>query len=359
MAGNFFGKLFKISTFGESHGKAIGVIIDGCPANISIQKEIIQKALDQRKPGKNSYTSTRKEDDKVNILSGIYEGKSLGTPIALLVENKDSKPEDYTWLKNVYRPSHADYTYEKKYGIRDYRGGGRASARETLARVAAGSIAMQFLNQTTDIECLTYVKAIGLVEAKTNHQEISRKSIENNLRCPDPIATSQIIENIHKAKEKGDSLGGVIECVVKNCPVGLGEPVFDKLEAQLAKAMLSIPACKGFEIGSGFEGAKVLGSEHNDIFQNINKKISTKTNNSGGVQGGISNGMDIYFKTAFKPTATILREQNSVTKDGNPTILKAVGRHDPCVVPRAVPIVEAMTYLVLADAFLEKLSNKL
>ncbi|MCB9227698.1 MAG: chorismate synthase [Chitinophagales bacterium] len=359
MSGNSFGNLFKISTFGESHGKAMGVVIDGCPANLEIEIADIQNELNRRKPGQSKITTQRNENDNIQILSGIFEGKTLGTPIALLIENTDAKSKDYTNLKDTFRPSHADFTYEKKYGIRDYRGGGRASARETTMRVAAGAIAKKLL-QKQDIKTTAFVSSIKNIVLNKNLKQLDFNLIEKNIvRCPDSETADKMIALIEKTKEQGNSLGGIITCVVKNCPIGLGEPVFDKLEAQLAKAMLSIPAVKGFEIGSGFEGTKLFGSEHNDEFTTENGVIKTTTNNSGGVQGGISNGMDIIFKVAFKPTATIMQNQKTVDKQGNKIDLKMEGRHDPCVLPRAVPIVEAMTNLVLADLYLQAKTNKL
>jgi len=354
MAGNIFGNIFKITTFGESHGKALGVIIDGCPAGLAISKNEIQSELDKRKPGQSHITTQRKEKDQVQILSGVFDNKTLGTPISLLIFNEDQKSKDYNNVKNTYRPSHADFTYQEKYGLRDYRGGGRASARETAARVAAGAVAKKLLNQIKDFKIQAYVSAISTIQVEKNYQELDLNQIETNIvRCPDYQKAQEMIQLIEQTKAKGDSLGGVITCVVKNCPIGLGEPVFDKLEAQLAKAMLSIPAVKGFEIGSGFEGTKMLGSTHNDTFEIKENKINTKTNNSGGIQGGISNGMDIYFRVAFKPTATIMQKQATINQAGENIQLEMKGRHDPCVLPRAVPIVEAMTNLVLADFLLQ------
>lgn len=353
MAGNSFGEVFKISTFGESHGKAIGVLIDGCPAGLTISIEDIQLELDRRKPGQSHITTARIEKDQVQILSGVFEGQTLGTPIALLIENEDQESKDYSHLKNAFRPSHADFTYQEKYGIRDYRGGGRASARETATRVAAGAVAKKLNASLTKLSVKAFVSSIANIHLEKNYQELDLNTTENNLvRCPDEETAKQMIRIIETAKAEGDSLGGVITCVIKDCPIGLGEPVFDKLEAQLARAMLSIPAVKGFEIGSGFEGTKMKGSEHNDVFEARNDRIVTKTNNSGGIQGGISNGMDIYFRVAFKPTATIMQKQQSVDAAKNEIALEAKGRHDPCVLPRAVPIVEAMVSLVLADYIL-------
>ena len=353
MAGNKFGNLFSLTTFGESHGLAIGGIIDGCPAGVKIDQEIIQKDLDRRKPGQSKIVSQRKENDIVEIFSGIFEGKSTGTPIGFIIKNKDQKTKDYSHIKDSYRPSHADFVYDEKYGFRDYRGGGRSSARETAIRVVGGSIAKQFL---TDIIVQAYVSRVGDVKVDKHYSELDLSKTENNMvRCPD-LATAKKMEKLIKSiRKEGDTVGGIITCVVKNVPTGLGEPVFDKLHAQLGGAMLSINAVKGFEYGSGFESSKFKGSEHNDIFQ---KDGSTSTNYSGGIQGGISNGMDIYFNVAFKPVATVMKKQKSINKDGNEIILEAKGRHDPCVLPRAVPIVESMTALVIADHVLIKRTNK-
>ena len=354
MSGNSFGKLFKISTFGESHGPAIGVVIDGCPPNLEIDIDFIQKELDRRKPGQSSIVTQRKEGDIVEILSGIFEGKSTGTPIALLIRNKDQRSKDYSHIMDKYRPSHADFTYSMKYGNRDYRGGGRSSARETAARVAAGAIAKIFLKEK-GMQIQGYVSQVGSISCDSDYQNLDLGQTEQNIvRCPDPKIASQMINFITQIKKEGDTIGGVVSCVIKGTPVGLGSPVFDKLHAQLGKAMLSINAAKGFEYGSGFAGVSMKGSEHNDAFYNDNGTIKTKTNFSGGIQGGISNGMDIYFRVAFKPVATIIQDQMSVDKKGNSVIVKGKGRHDPCVVPRAVPIVEAMTALVLADLYLCK-----
>lgn len=353
MSGNSFGKLFKISTFGESHGDRIGVIIDGCPSNIPISITAIQDALNRRKPGQSTITTQRKESDTIEVHSGILDNISLGTPIALSIKNKDANSKDYDHLADVYRPGHADYTYQQKYGVRDVRGGGRSSARETAMRVAAGSIAQQVLASTTDIKVFAYVSSIKDINCALNPSEVDHSKIDSTIvRCPDTSTANKMIKAIELAKEEGDSLGGIITCVVKNCPVGLGAPVFDRLEADLAKAMLSIPATKGFEIGSGFAGTKLKGSQHNDSFTSSNKMIQTKTNNAGGVLGGISNGMDIVFRVAFKPTSTIAKKQTTINKAGETTELSAKGRHDPCVLPRAVPIVEAMTNLVLIDHYL-------
>jgi chorismate synthase len=355
---NSYGTLFKISTFGESHGPAIGVIIDGCPAGLLIDETYIQSELDRRKPGQSKITTQRKEDDTFKILSGVFEGKSTGTPIAIVIENQDQRSKDYSHIAETFRPSHADYTYETKYGIRDYRGGGRSSARETAARVAAGAIAKLLLKEYS-IDIHAYVSEVG--EIKTPHYttlDLS-KTEDNIVRCPDSGIAEKMIELIDTVRLDRDTIGGTVTCVVKNTPVGLGEPVFDKLHAELGKAMLSINAVKGFEYGSGFEGTKLRGSQHNDEFYNEGGKIKTKTNFSGGIQGGISNGEDIYFNVAFKPVATIMQDQPSVDKHGNETTVSGKGRHDPCVVPRAVPIVEAMAALVLADFLLRAKTSKL
>jgi chorismate synthase len=355
---NSYGTLFKISTFGESHGPAIGVIIDGCPAGLLIDETYIQSELDRRKPGQSKITTQRKEDDTFKILSGVFEGKSTGTPIAIVIENQDQRSKDYSHIAETFRPSHADYTYETKYGIRDYRGGGRSSARETAARVAAGAIAKLLLKEYS-IDIHAYVSEVG--EIKTPHYttlDLS-KTEDNIVRCPDSGIAEKMIELIDTVRLDRDTIGGTVTCVVKNTPVGLGEPVFDKLHAELGKAMLSINAVKGFEYGSGFEGTKLRGSQHNDEFYNEGGKIKTKTNFSGGIQGGISNGEDIYFNVAFKPVATIMQDQPSVDKHGNETTVSGKGRHDPCVVPRAVPIVEAMAALVLADFLLRAKNSKL
>jgi len=348
---NSYGTLFRITTFGESHGPAIGVTIDGCPAGLKIDEAFIQSELDRRKPGQSKITTQRKESDTFKILSGVFERKSTGTPIAILIENQDQRSKDYGHLAETFRPSHADYTYEAKYGNRDYRGGGRSSARETAARVAAGAIA-KLLLQKEKIEINAYVSQVG--DIKTPHYtELNLSNTENNIvRCPDDAIADQMIALIDKVRKEQDTIGGIVTCVIKNAPAGLGEPVFDKLHAELGKAMLSINAVKGFEYGSGFKGTQLRGSEHNDEFYNEGGKIKTKTNHSGGVQGGISNGEDIYFNVAFKPVATIMKDQSSVDKKGNETTVSGKGRHDPCVVPRAVPIVEAMAALVIADFLL-------
>lgn len=361
MAGNSFGKLFKISTFGESHGVAIGVIIDGCPAGLAIDLDFVQSELDKRKPGQSKITTQRKESDTVQVLSGIFEGKSTGTPIALLIPNEDHRSKDYEHNKDVYRPSHADYTYDSKYGIRDYRGGGRSSARETAARVAAGAIAKQLL-ATYGIEIFAHVTAVGQLNAaafSSNDLKVALATREENIvRCADPTIADEMIAYIDSIRKDGDTVGGKISCIIRNTPVGLGEPVFDKLHADLGKAMLSINAVHGFEYGSGFAGSEMRGSAHNDIFL-TGDKPTTATNFSGGIQGGISNGMDITFVTAFKPVATIMHNQQTINAAGEAAEIKGKGRHDPCVVPRAVIIVEAMAALVLADHLLRKRSNKL
>lgn len=344
MAGNSFGKLFKLTTFGESHGLAIGGIIDGCPAGIVLDFEAIQDEMDRRKPGQSKIVTQRKEPDTVEFYSGIFEGETTGTPIGFLIKNTNQKSRDYSHIKDVYRPSHADYTYDKKYGVRDYRGGGRSSARETACRVVAGAIAKQLLN---NIEINAFTSSVGHVVLDKPYEELDFNLIESNpVRCPDPKMAETMINRINEVRKQGDTIGGVVTCVIKNVPPGLGEPVFDKLHAELGKAMLSINAVKGFEYGSGFNGSKMMGSEHNDKF---NSDGTTITNLSGGVQGGISNGMDIYFNVAFKPVATTLQKQETITNSGEIVEMQGKGRHDPCVVPRAVPIVEAMAALVLAD----------
>tara|TARA_B000000441_G_C21746919_1_gene358527 strand:- start:273 stop:1334 length:1062 start_codon:yes stop_codon:yes gene_type:complete len=351
---NKFGKIFTLTTFGESHGKAIGGIIDGCPANKDIDLSIVQFDLDRRKPGQSKIVTQRKESDKVEFLSGIFEGKTTGTPIGFIIVNKDQKSKDYDHIKNIFRPSHADFVYQKKYGIRDYRGGGRSSARETACRVVAGSIAKQILN---DISFKAFVSRVGDVSISSDFSKVNFENIEKNpVRCPD-LKKAEEMENLIKSvRKEGDTIGGVVSCIIKNVPVGIGEPVFDKLHAELGKAMLSINAVKGFEYGSGFAGVKMKGSEHNDQYE---ADESTKTNYSGGIQGGISNGMDIYFNVAFKPVATIMKDQRTIDNKGKETSISGKGRHDPCVVPRAVPIVEAMASLVLLDMILINNSKKL
>jgi len=354
MTGNSFGQLFKITTCGESHGGAVGVIIDGCPAGFEVSESDIQIELDRRKPGQSSITTPRKETDTIHILSGIFEGKTTGTPILLLAYNTDMRPEDYADLKNVYRPSHADYTYLMKYGRRDFRGSGRASARETLARVAAGAIAKKYLKEKLNIEIHSYVEQVGNIRANNIEDNlITAENIEANIiRCPDQITAKKMIKLIEKVKQEGDSIGGVIRTVIRHVPIGLGEPVFDKLPADLGKAMLSINAVKGFEIGSGFEGVSLRGSQHNDPFMIENKKLKIKTNYAGGTLGGISTGENIYFRVAFKPVSTISKAQQTVNLENQAIILEAQGRHDPCVLPRAAPIVDAMSALVIIDHYL-------
>lgn len=355
MAGNSFGSLFKITTFGESHGKAIGVIIDGCPSNIDIDEDFIQSELDKRKPGQSKITTQRKESDVAQILSGVFEGKSTGTPIAILIPNEDQRSKDYSHIADKFRPSHADYTYQQKYGIRDYRGGGRSSARETAARVAAGAIAKLYL-RSQSIEIFAHVSDVGKLQAPNiDTSDLSQllDTRESNIaRCADPATANEMIALIDQIRKAGDTIGGKITTIVRGVPAGLGEPVFDKLHADLGKAMLSINAVHGFEYGSGFSGSEMQGSEHNDIFVKEEDQVRTRTNFSGGIQGGISNGMDITFRTAFKPVATIMRDQETLNESGDSTTISGKGRHDPCVVSRAVIIVEAMAALVLADHLL-------
>ncbi len=362
MAGNTFGHLFRISTFGESHGEAIGVIIDGCPAQLPIDIEYIQSELDKRRPGQSKITTQRKESDTVQILSGIFEGKSTGTPIALLIPNEDHRSKDYEHNKDVYRPSHADYTYDAKYGIRDHRGGGRSSARETAARVAAGAIAKLLLAHY-GITVFAHVSAVGTINAPNlealPYEELLEQREDNIVRCADPATAKEMIEFIDGIRKEGDTVGGKISCIINGCPPGLGEPVFDKLHADLGKAMLSINAVHGFEYGSGFSGSEMRGSAHNDIFLATATAPKTLTNFSGGIQGGISNGMEISFTVAFKPVATIMHNQQTVNAAGEAAEIKGKGRHDPCVVPRAVVIVEAMAALVLADQFLRNKATRL
>ncbi|MFK7812611.1 MAG: chorismate synthase [Maribacter sp.] len=344
MAGNTFGNLFKLTTFGESHGVAIGGVLDGCPSGLEIDLDAIQKDMDRRKPGQSAIVTQRKEPDTVEFYSGIFEGKTTGTPIGFAIHNTNQKSHDYSHIKDSYRPSHADYVYDQKYGFRDYRGGGRSSARETASRVVAGAIAKQML---AGIKINAYVSQVGDMRLEKRYQDLDLSLTESNdVRCPDPEMAAQMETYIKEVRKEGDTIGGIISCVIQNVPVGLGEPVFDKLHAELGKAMLSINAVKGFEYGSGFEGVKMKGSAHNDQFKSDG---STKTNYSGGVQGGISNGMDIYFNVAFKPVATVIQGYETIDKEGNLVQTKGKGRHDPCVVPRAVPIVEAMAALVLAD----------
>ncbi|MEP0365782.1 MAG: chorismate synthase [Cyclobacteriaceae bacterium] len=357
--GSIFGKIFSVTTFGESHGPAIGATVVGCPAGVDIDLEFIQSELARRKPGQSKITTQRKEEDQVEILSGVFEGKSTGTPIALLIRNKDQKSKDYSHIADKFRPSHADFTYEKKYGIRDYRGGGRSSARETAARVAAGAIAKLMLNQA-GVSFHAYVSQVGELTLQKSHTELDLSLTEtNDVRCPDPEMAQKMFDYIDGVRKDQDTVGGVVTGVIKGVPVGLGEPVFDRLHAELGKAMLSINAVKGFEYGSGFEGIKLRGSQHNDEFYQDGDRTRTKTNQSGGIQGGISNGEDIYFNVAFKPVATIMQDQASVDKAGNAVTVSGKGRHDPCVVPRAVPIVEAMAALVIADYYLIARTNKM
>ena len=352
MAGNSFGEIFRITTFGESHGVALGVVIDGCPAGIEIDTSFLQQELDRRKPGQSSIVTQRKEADEFEILSGVFEGKTEGTPIGIIIRNQDQKSHDYSHIKDAFRPSHADFTYQEKYGFRDYRGGGRSSARETAARVVAAAVAKLILKKF-GIEIQAYVSKVGHLQLNKNYTQLDLSLTEtNDVRCPDVDMANQMIDYIKQIRKEGDTIGGIVSCVAKGVPVGLGEPVFDKLHADLGKAMLSINACKGFEYGSGFSGLDLKGSEHNDIFYNDNGTIKTKTNYSGGIQGGISNGMDIYFNVAFKPVATIMQAQDSIDVEGNATTVVGKGRHDPCVLPRAVPIVEAMAALVLVDHLL-------
>lgn len=353
--GNSFGTLFRISTWGESHGGGIGVVIDGCPPKLPLTVEDIQFELDRRRPGQSDITTPRKESDRATIVSGIYEGQTLGTPIGIYVPNADQRPSAYSEMKDTFRPSHADFTYQAKFGIRNHEGGGRSSARETVGRVAAGAIAKKILGLAGNVEVRAYITRIQDIEMPQHAQFPTLEEVEASpVRCPHPETAEKMIERIKSVRKKGDSVGGVIECRVRNLPTGLGVPVFDRLEADLAKAMLSIPATKGFEIGSGFAGTLKTGSEHNDIFVSKDGKISTETNRSGGVQGGISNGEELIFRVAFKPTATVLQSQRTVDKEGKETELMGRGRHDPCVVPRAVPIVESMAALVLTDHWMRQ-----
>ena len=362
MAGNSFGTLFKLTSFGESHGPAIGGVLDGCPAGLEIDFPFIQSELDRRKPGQSHITTQRKESDTVEFLSGIFEGKTTGTPIGFVIKNEDQKSKDYAHLKDTFRPSHADFTYEYKYGLRDYRGGGRSSARETACRIVAGAIAKLLLRQQ-NITINAFVKQVGEIKLAQNFDSLDLSKTESSIvRCPDEKVAGKMITYIEEIKKQGDSIGRVIQCVVQNAPIGLGEPVFDKLHAVLGHAMLSINAVKGFEIGSGFDSVHYKGSQLNDVFvpsDDHEKKIITSTNNSGGVQGGISNGMPVYFNVAFKPVATLIQEQSSVNKQGEEVIIQGKGRHDPCVLPRAVPIVESMAALVMADFLLLARCNRI
>lgn len=354
MPGNSFGQAFKITTFGESHGRAIGLILDGCPSGLEIDENFVQSELDRRRPGQSSIVTQRKESDTVQILSGIFDGRSTGTPIAMVIYNADARSKDYSHIADKFRPSHADYTYHEKYGLRDYRGGGRSSARETAARVAGGAVAKLLLQQN-DIRIQAYVSQVGALKTSLPYHELDLSQVESTpVRCPDLEMADRMITHIKEVRKAGDTIGGVVNAVIKGCPPGLGEPAFHKLHADLAQAMLSINACKGFEYGSGFSGVTMRGSEHNDRFVKEAGRIKTITNHSGGIQGGISNGMDIYFRVAFKPVATIVSAQDSLNEAGEAVVVEGKGRHDPCVVPRAVPIVEAMAALVLADHLLRQ-----
>ncbi len=358
MAGSIFGTLFRISTFGESHGRGLGVIIDGCPAGVAIDEEFIQAEMARRRPGQSKIVTQRKEGDRIQVLSGVFEGFSTGTPIAMTIFNEDQRSKDYSHIADKFRPSHADFTFQAKYGRRDYRGGGRSSARETAARVAAGAIAKLFL-RSQGISCQAFVSQVGPLQLSTPYQELDLNLTESNpVRCPDPTMAAEMEQLIREVRKDGDTIGGVVSGLITGCPAGIGEPVFDKLHADLAKAMISINACKGFEIGSGFAGVSMRGSQHNDPFYQEGEKVRTRTNNSGGIQGGISNGMDIYFRVAFKPVATIVPDQESVNEAGETVTVSGKGRHDPCVVPRAVPIVEAMSALVIADHFLRQRASQ-
>ena len=358
MAGNSFGSLFRVTTFGESHGAAVGVIIDGCPPRVPLAVDEIQRELDRRRPGQSAITTQRREADQVEILSGLHEGLTLGTPIAMLVRNQDMRSGDYDEMRTKFRPSHADFTYKAKYGIRAWQGGGRASARETVGRVAAGAVARKVLaaaNARGAVDVVAWVERVADIEAAVDPATVTSAAVDANIvRCPEAPTAERMIARIDEARKAGDSLGGIVAAVARGVPAGLGEPVFDKLEADLAKAMLSLPAAKGFEIGSGFGGTLLTGSQHNDPFYDAGGRVRTRSNRSGGVQGGISNGEDIVFRVAFKPTATILREQETVDEEGRDTTIKARGRHDPCVLPRAVPMVEAMAHLVLCDHLLRQ-----
>ena len=353
--GNSFGTLFRISTWGESHGGGIGVVIDGCPPRLPLTVDEIQFELDRRRPGQSDITTPRKESDSATIVSGVFEGQTLGTPIGIYVPNGDQRPSAYTEMKDKFRPSHADFTYQSKFGIRNHEGGGRSSARETIGRVAAGAIAKKILKLAGDVDVRAYITRVHDIEMPAQEDFPSLEAVEASpVRCPHPATAEQMIERIKQVRKDGDSVGGIIECRVRNLPVGLGAPVFDRLEADLAKAMLSIPATKGFEVGSGFDGSRQLGSEHNDVFVNKGGKVGTETNRSGGVQGGISNSEELVFRVAFKPTATLIQKQRTVDRQGEETELMGRGRHDPCVVPRAVPIVESMAALVLVDHWMRQ-----
>lgn len=359
MAGNTFGQIFRLTTFGESHGVALGGVIDGCPAGLSIDEEKIQHQLDRRRPGQSKIVTQRKEGDRVEFLSGIFDGKSTGTSIGFVIYNQNQKSKDYDHIKDQFRPSHADYTFQAKYGIRDYRGGGRSSARETAARVVAGAIAQQLLEQM-GVSVNAYVSQVGELKLETPMEHVDLSAIDNNeVRCPDEGMADQMRNRILEVRKAGDTIGGVVTTIIKSVPAGWGEPVFDKLHADLGKAMLSINAVKGFEYGSGFEGVTLLGSQHNDEFYTEGEEVRTKTNRSGGIQGGISNGETIYFRVAFKPVATIMQDQSSIDLHGEEVTVSGKGRHDPCVLPRAVPIVDAMSALVLADHYLRQRTAKL
>ena len=348
--GNTFGQLFRVTTWGESHGPAIGAVVDGCPPRLELSEADIQPELDRRAPGQSHLVTQRKESDTVRIMSGVYEGKTLGTPISLLIPNEDMRPGDYREVQEKYRPSHADYTYDAKYGIRDWRGGGRTSARETAGRVAAGAIARKLVMSRYGVDVVAWVTKVGALTAECDRETVTREQVDQTpIRCPDPAMAAEMIELVERMRKEGNSVGGVITCVLRGCPPGWGEPVFDRLEADLAKAMLSLPASKGFEIGSGFAGTELTGAEHNDPFYMEGGRVRTRTNHSGGVQGGITNGESVYFRVAFKPTATLMRDQQTITVFHEDTTIKGRGRHDPCVLPRAVPMVEAMATLVLAD----------
>jgi chorismate synthase len=359
LGGNSFGKAFKVTTFGESHGRALGVVIDGCPAGLAIDEDFVQKELARRRPGQSAIVTQRKEEDRVEFLSGVFEGKATGAPIAMVIFNADARSKDYSHIADKYRPSHADFTYQQKYGWRDYRGGGRSSARETAARVAAGAIAKIFL-QACGITIHAYVSQVGAITLSQPYETLDLSLTEtNDVRCPDPHTAEAMIALIREVRKAGDTVGGVVSAVVHGVPAGLGEPAFDKLHADLGKAMLSINACKGFEYGSGFAGAAMRGTQHNDPFFMEKEKVRTRSNFSGGIQGGISNGMEIYFRSAFKPVATIVPAQESVDVSGESVVVEGKGRHDPCVLPRAVPIVEAMTALVIADHLLRQRLTKM
>ncbi|MHB8573882.1 MAG: chorismate synthase [Dehalococcoidia bacterium] len=353
--GNTFGRLFRVTTWGESHGGAIGAIVDGCPPLLALSEADIQPELDRRAPGQSAIVTQRKESDTVRILSGVFEGRTLGTPISLFIQNEDQRSGDYSEVQEKYRPSHADYTYDAKFGTRDWRGGGRTSARETAGRVASGAIARKLLSAQHGTEIVAWVSKVGTIIAPGDIEGTTRADVEQTIiRCPDPEIAARMIAAVEAARKAGDSLGGVVTCAIRHVPAGWGEPVFDRLEADLAKAMLSLPASKGFEIGSGFAGTDLMGSQHNDAFYMEGGRVRTRTNNSGGVQGGISNGETIWFRVAFKPTATIMRDQETVTRHHEDAIIHGRGRHDPCVLPRAVPMVEAMAALTLADHMLRQ-----